>query len=485
MLRPFTTPALASYSLLINSLLRLLSSFPPTLCDLCVLCGENKQSLDFFYFFKYNQSVKGGYMNKILKVLLVSVLTLGLTCGLYANGLNLNSIGSKASAMGTAGVGLADDFSAVYFNPAGLTQMENANLSVFLTDIVPNASYRFDLLGMTLADTETGTLHFPSGALAYFKPVSDKVVLGIAAYAPSGVGIEWSGIDLALLSGGTAFEWYSFIAMISVSPTIAIKLSDQFSIGASLNLDYAKLVMRRPGGGEGGIPWFQYEEDLNGIGVGATIGVMYKPSRVISWGATVKLPVKASIDGTASIPFLTNIGLPGESRGERSATWPLWLGTGIAIKPNDKLTIIADVHYTNWKKLADIPITFDDPGWKAAGLEHGAEFVLNWEDTVDFKVGIEYWVSDSIALRGGFYTDLSPSPEETLNILLPSISYKAFTFGFGYKGRKMDIDFAVEYLTGDDRTVNPMNYFVGAGMPGVHGMKILAPNITFTYKFGK
>ncbi len=424
-------------------------------------------------------------MKKIFKVLMVSGLSLILCTGLFSNGLNLNSIGSKGSAMGTAGVGLADDFSAVYFNPAGLTQMKEANLTLFLTDIVPNASYNFELFGTTLADTESGYIHYPSGALSYFKPISDKVVVGIAGYVPSGVGIEWSGEELALLSGGTAFEWYSFIAMITVSPAIAIKVSDNFSIGATLNINYVKLVMRRPGGGDNGVPFFQYEEDINGVALGATFGMMYKPSDIISLGAAFKIPVKATIDGTAKAPFLTNLGLSGESAIERTATWPMWFGTGIAIKPNDRLTIIADVHFNNWKKMQDIPTTFDNAGWKAAGLEQSTEFTLKWENTIDFKFGIEYWLSDSFALRAGYYTDLSPSPEETLNILLPSLDYKAITCGFAYKTSKFTVDFALEYLTGDERFTDPLDHVAGAGMPGIHGMKIIVPNITVTYRFGK
>ena len=44
-----------------------------------------------------------------------------LVCGSLAlgNGLNLNSLGSRALSMGGAFVGLADDFSAIFWNPAG------------------------------------------------------------------------------------------------------------------------------------------------------------------------------------------------------------------------------------------------------------------------------------------------------------------------------------------------------------------------------
>ncbi len=422
-------------------------------------------------------------MKKILKVLLISGLTLVLFTGLFSNGLNLNSIGSKASAMGTAFVGLADDFSAVFFNPAGLTQMEQATLTCFVTSIIPMGTYRFELLGTTLADTKTASAVYPSGAVAYFKPISEKMVLGIAGYVPSGIGTKWPGEDLTLLSGGTKYIWDSFIAMITVSPVIAYKINDKFSVGASLNLNYAMLKMENPAGDGENVPYFQYKEKISGIAFGATLGIMVKPYDFLSIGAAFKTPISATIKGDADAPGLTQLGLSGSSNAERSATWPMWFGIGVAIKPNDRLTITADFQYNNWKKLSDIPVTYDDAGWKAAGMEQASTFELRWEDTTDIRFGIEYKVSDFLALRGGFYTDRAPSPEETLNIMLPSIDYKCVTFGLGYKKGKMSVDIAFEYVTGKDREVDPMNYLVGAGMPGTHGMKIVVPNITFTYKF--
>ncbi len=423
-------------------------------------------------------------MQKIFTALLITGLVLSLSTGLFGNGLNLNGIGSKGSAMGTAFIGLADDFSAVFFNPAGLTQMKTPSISLFVTDLVPTGTYNFELMGMTMADTQTESLMYPSGALAYIKPLSDKLVVGIAGYVPSGVGAKWPGDELAMLSGGTEFIWDSTIFMITVSPVVALKISETFSIGASLNINYVMLTMDRPAGDGVMVPFAQYSETFSGFGLGATIGIMYKPMDMLSIGLTWKTPVKATIGGSAEMPGVFS-GLPSGSDGERSATWPMWLGAGIAFKPTDKLTIVADVTYNNWKKMQMIPVTFDDPGWVMAGMEHASELVLNWEDTWDFKVGVEYKLSKTLALRAGYYTDKSPSPEETLNILLPSIDYTGLTFGLGYTRGKIAVDLAFEYLSGTDRFVDPMNYLVGTGMPGTHGMKILVPNITVTYLFGK
>jgi len=54
----------------------------------------------------------------------------------YGNGLNLNSLGTRALSMGGAFVGLADDFSAVFWNPAGAAGFKMKYLGFYVTDLI-------------------------------------------------------------------------------------------------------------------------------------------------------------------------------------------------------------------------------------------------------------------------------------------------------------------------------------------------------------
>jgi long-chain fatty acid transport protein len=153
---------------------------------------------------------------------------------------------------------------------------------------------------------------------------------------------------------------------------------------------------------------------------------------------------------------------------------------GIALKPADGLTIVADAVWTNWKKLDTIPVEYSDANWQTF-FGPDSEFDLRWDDTWQFKIGAEYWISDSIALRAGYYSDPAPGPIATQNILIPSIDYSAITVGFGYKSSKLAIDFGFEYIMGDERVVALTE---PDAMPGTHGNDILVPNLTITFFFG-
>jgi long-chain fatty acid transport protein len=411
-----------------------------------------------------------------MRLFLAVVLAAGLTTGLFANGLNLNGNGSKANAMGGAFVGLANDFSAAYWNPAGLAQMTKASFSIYGSDILPFGTYQFALAGI---DAKSTFKHYLIPALGYFQPLGDKIVVGVYLNAPSGAGADWAGEDLANLVKGEVFDWTSKLGIFTISPSIAVKLTEKIMLGATIDINYGMLKMAQPVSPAPGL-WTQYSEDLKGWAVNGTFGLLVKPVKQFSFGVTYKLPFTAKLKGDVTIPAAALFGLPTTDVGTRTAVWPRWLAAGIAVKPTDKLTFTADVQYTNWDQLETIPIAFTNDGWQAA-LAPGGAYQLLWKDTTQFRFGVEYMASKRLALRAGYYFDPNPGPVDTQNILLPEFKYNWMTAGFGYMSEKIAIDFSVEYGTGEDVIVPPGVY--ADAMPGTHGMTIVAPSLSFTYKF--
>jgi long-chain fatty acid transport protein len=412
-------------------------------------------------------------MKRFLKLVVVLGLVLGLSNGLYSNGLNFNSNGSKAIGMGGAFIGLADDYSAIFWNPAGMIQMKETQLSIFVSDVIPDGTYKLGVYGI---DTSTEAKQYFSGGIGFYKPLSEKAVFGIYVYVPSGLGATWPGADLSPLTGGQAFKWESFLGIVSASPAIAYKLSDTVTVGAALNLYYGMLELHRP------TALGQYTEDMDGMAFGATFGLLFQPSKKFSLGLTYRTPIKATLSGTADMQGAPLLGLPASDDAERSVTFPMWMGAGIAFKPTEKLTITADVQYTNWKKMGTLPIQFTNPGW-VLFIQDDRALHLEWEDAVQIRFGLEYKVSEKFALRCGYYSDPSVSPKHTMSVLLPQLGYNWFTCGFGYSTKKFNLDFGVEYGTGKDVEVGLLEAIPGVGMPGIHGMKMIVPNIALTFKF--
>ncbi|MBN1270850.1 MAG: outer membrane protein transport protein [Candidatus Aminicenantes bacterium] len=412
-----------------------------------------------------------------------------------ANGLNLNSLGSRALAMGGAFVGLADDFSAVFWNPAGMAQFEKKYFGFYGVDLIPKGTYTLEIPGYTapLVDAKTESKQYLAGMAAFYLPVSSKLVAGFSVYTPSGLGATWKGDDFKLISFDKAYSWKSKIGMVTFAPAVAYKFSDNFMIGASLNINYGMFNLSMHAGGESiGFDLGQYEEKVNGWGYGATIGILAKPHKMISIGATFRTASKVKFSGDTEIANLGFAGLNPKSGSEREVTWPMWIAGGVAVKPVEGLTVTADVQWTQWSVIDVMTATYLDPMWQVfMGLSGDDERPMYWEDKMQIRFGGEYLVKN-LAFRAGYYIDPAPAPDRTMNVLLPSFDFNVVTVGFGYRLDGLQVDLAFEYLMGKDREIDPLLTILGSPLydpeydtaqPGKHTMKILVPNISVSYRF--
>jgi len=397
-----------------------------------------------------------------------------------ANGLNLNGLGTRAQAMGGAYVGIADDFSAVFWNPAGAAGFTRRTFGFFATDLIPTATYRQELV-----DAKTQTSHYLGFLAGYYHPVSSKVVVGVGFSTPSGLGTMWSGTDFLALTGGTLYDWSSKVGVLSISPMVAVKLGPAISLGATININYGSFALMQPGGtadlGEGTVDLGQYDENMNGWGFGATFGVLVKPVDKLSVGLTVRTPSTVSFKGLANLSNMTLYGLPGSSNLERKITWPLWIAGGVSFRPTGRLLLSADVHWTQWSTLDSITTDYLNAAWAGlAAIDGKDERVLDWADALQVRFGAEYMLDATTALRAGYYNDPAPGPESTLNVLLPTHTFNAFSVGIGKTIGDVQLDFGLEYLAGVDRTTT---YGPPDAMPGDYGSKVVVPTVSVSTRF--
>lgn len=425
-------------------------------------------------------------MSKFKTILISLALVFALSASAFANGLSLNSVGAKALGMGGAFVGLANDGSAIYWNPAGLSGQESS-VSGYYTGIMPNSTYKNEMFGIDA--TAKSVLHSTGGLFANY--TMDKWAFGLGVYVPAGLGVEWEGEDLSNLTAPFGFpgpyEYMSQIGVITFSPAVAYQISEQFSLGLSVNINYAMFDMKRPGeamdvSGNGTLFVLpQYSEESTGMGYGVTLGLMWDINKQFSLGASFRSASSVTMSGTAEIT--DDLPLHMESDFDRDITWPMWIAGGIAYKPTCGLTLTFDAQYSQWSELDKLTTDY------ATFPDEGGEFHLDWIDATQIRLGAEYMASKVSAIRLGYYYDPAPAPDATLNILFPSSTNHVITAGYGYSNEKIFIDFGMEYLFGQERDISadfvnddPTQGFVNE-MPGIHQMDIIAFGISFGYKF--
>lgn len=436
-----------------------------------------------------------------IRLSLMAILAVGLTTGLSANGLNLNGFGARATGMGGAYVSLANDYTAFFWNPAGLAEMTKAQFGLAADGLIPTGKYSLGSFSM-----KTEKKLYPAGLVGYVQPLGNNVVVGLGAYTLSGLGADWvnPGLEAALVSPLPpaaftptlqAYDWRSYIGSVTIAPSIAVKIDEMFYVGASFNINYGffktdqwgKFAVVTPGATPPGytavapgvilVNLGQQTLDVKGWGYGATFGVKIKPANWITFGATYRIESKIKLKGTMDIQNLNILGLATQSDAKMNVTSPMWLAAGVSVKPMAGLTLAFDAHYTNWAKLTSIPIVFSDPAW-AVALADEASLTLNWKNKTQLRFGAEYDFG-SLAFRAGYYYDPFPAPDQTLNILTPSHTYNSFAVGVGYKAGGLQLDAALEYLAGGKRTItNP-----AFAMPGVYEEHIVVPTVGVSFSF--
>ena len=409
-----------------------------------------------------------------------------ITGQVFGNGISINNIGPKSLGMSGAFVGLADDYTAMYWNPAGITQLKDAQIGIFATDIIPMAKYEWidPAMGMNI-NAETKMNHYLSpNIFGYIPFMSGKLTAGLGIYVPAGLGAEWDGDDLTALSGGESFEWMSKIAAFSITPGVAYEFNDMISVGVAMNIYYGMFDVKKPESVVvdtlGNKLFRQYEESSDGIGIGFSGGVLIKPIDMLSVGLSFKSSATIPFSGTAKNGLMLLSGLPEETDFDRDVDWPMWFGIGIALKPVDKLTVAFDAHFSQWSESQKSMIA-EYKDWPLT--EEQSTMHMDWEDCWQIRFGLQYELSDDLTARAGFYHDPAPAPLTTLNILFPSNTYNAITLGASYKlCPTMNIDLGLEYMMGDEREVTMDEYLVyQKAMIGKHTTNIASFSLGFSY----
>ncbi|MCB1198259.1 MAG: outer membrane protein transport protein, partial [Deltaproteobacteria bacterium] len=163
------------------------------------------------------------------KVVLLVIFSL-ISLDAYASGFSKPVWGGARSiGLGGAFVGLADDATALWHNPAGITYLENkhhfylgADALITDTDFTP--------LGGSKESAKTEFLPVPS--FAYVNKGLKALTLGIGVYFPHGNGGKYDTASFNAIGNPLEGRIYS----MEILPTFAWQITPAVSFGASLRI---------------------------------------------------------------------------------------------------------------------------------------------------------------------------------------------------------------------------------------------------------
>ncbi len=418
-------------------------------------------------------------------IALVSLMIFAFSSSAHGAGFLIYEHGAAAMAMGGAFIGLANDVSAIFHNPAGVAWLEGTQISAGTTLIFPSTTLTLDNWpdpNYQTIDMESN-VYYPSTFYISHK-FSDKIAGGFGFFNPYGLGTEWPDPEnFPLRYIATKAEMKTFF----FNPMLAYKLNDNLSIGFGVSYIYATLdyeltyLLDLTGMAMGVYDIPVTLENTTGSAWGLNAGALYKGDK-FSFGFNWRGGFDIDYAGDLVLDMSpVPVALPENGTVETTFSFPHIFGIGAAFNLSEQFTLTADIHYILWSCFEEIVVETDVPGMPI-DLDF-PPIVQNWEDSLVFRVGGQYKPNENLALRAGFLYDNTPQPVESMDPMLPDANRWALTLGFGYNTGKLIIDLAYQYEPFLDRTSPNRDVYPADLGEGTYSTTAHLFGISFIFKF--
>jgi long-chain fatty acid transport protein len=358
--------------------------------------------------------------------LLASVVA-GLVCApdsLFGLGVALPDQDAFATARGNAFVATADDPAAVFYNPAGLSQLPGAGISLGAYGIVYGANYKN---GPTSIASKTQWAILPQVFSTYSIP-KYHLTLGLGTYSPYGLRMEWPTAAHFLATGETgAIEYFTINPVVAWQPFACV------SIAAGPTLNYSQADLKE-------YPGFVNHFAGRDVDVGYNIGVLWHPSDQHSVGITYRSATDMNYSGHATIPappFTAN------TSATANFHFPQTLDFGYSFRPTAKWNFEADATWSDWSSLKVLTVS---------PLPETLPF--HWDSSWMLDFGATRYLGDGWRISGGYMYSMNTVPSATFNPLIPDSDRHIFSVGVGKKYKNFTWDAAYQLAWGPSRSIS-------------------------------
>lgn len=367
--------------------------------------------------------------------------TLALTTvGGSAHAAGYALIEQNASGLGNAYAGqaaAAGDASTIYFNPAGMTRLPDRQVVVAGHLIKPRAEFSgTSSIGVTGGQGgDAGDWAFVPNAYVAMRLTPD-VHLGVGLNSPFGLKTEY---DPDWIGRYQALE--SELKTINLNPSIAYKVSETFSVGAGLNIQWIEATLTNRISPLA--PSSMIEIKGDDYGWGYNLGALWQATPATRIGLAYRSEVDYRLEGSATVqnfPLLSSGPVTAEVTLPDSASLSLFH----TLSPTWDL--LADVSWTGWSDFDDLPIR---------GTVNSTT-VENWSDSLRYSLGATWHANENWSLRAGVAYDEAPVSDRYRTPRIPDGARTWVALGGQYRmSKRSALDFGYAHLFVNDPGLQP------------------------------
>jgi long-chain fatty acid transport protein len=280
-------------------------------------------------------------------------------------GLYLPETGGPINGTAQAGsAAVARDAQTAWLNPAGMTRLDSPQLLFTLMPFVLDIQFN-PSSATTIAGSDGGQQggFIPDGAFFLAAPINEHVALGFSIASPGGMAIDpednWVGRNWTIESK---------LLALNFEPSIGARLTEQWSVGAGLDVQYLKFSQDLIG------PLAGNRLDIDGRNwnVGFSASVLWEPLETTRFGLRYRSQITHELSGDLTVDSPTPV--------STSFTMPMSLTLSAYHDFNEHFALLADFGWTNWNAFDKNIITFDGAG-------ASTEVPRNFRDTWNVSVG--------------------------------------------------------------------------------------------------
>jgi len=382
-------------------------------------------------------------------VLAATILSFYIPDNAAAQVPRIQGQGTAASGQGNAFAAQADDPSALYYNPAGMTQLHG--VQIMIGGLLSGGTTQFTSSNPpTAGATATGDRN---GSLAWPPPAHLYVTAGLRDMGVTALGNLTAGIGVNVPFGSLT-RWpdngpfknnvtFVTLPLLDIKPTVAYKLTKDLSVGLGADIYTFSGIFGEgqveqrfisPGGVFGPAGG---KVELNGkdTAAGFNASLFYTALRNTDGHPVANIGIiyrsQATLHLTGS---LLNNGLK-LTDASTTLVLPQVITGGIALWPvrtsEREWKLELDVDYVGWKSVRNLDIH----------LANGVTIPQpqNWTSTYAAMAGTEYrWLAlESIpdwelALRGGYTNQQTQMPDSGFSPGTPSANVNILATGIGF-----------------------------------------------------
>lgn len=345
----------------------------------------------------------------------------------FGVGFRLPNQDPEAIARGNAFVATADNPSAIYYNPAGITQLggHTARLGVYLLDVNVDCKTTG---GVSVEDNaDLGVIpqiyytYCPEGDLAF----------GVGVYAPYGLSLRWpsdSPFRTLAIEGELVY--------LSINPVVAWRVLPNFSLAAGPTFNVSEAEFKQ------GVltPTDLFKVKGDGFAAGFNAGLLWKPCEQLAFGVQYRFPTTVEYEGDAYYTPMPGVTIPAHDA-NAEIRFPQFVVAGVSYRPTANWNFEFNLDWTDWDYVNRVPIKNTPLG--DLGL------IFDWRSSWMYEFGATRQLGKGWFISCGYFFSENSIPDRTYTPLVPDADLHLGSVGIGQRGSRWSWSVAYHFAIGD------------------------------------